>query len=304
MLSATASGSSTTLRPDRTSLLARLKAYHWRSHHRGRHAGGPRPALPRPYSIGAPAEEVFHQGRILDTLGALEAIANYVRACPGEEPAVAVGGFSRGSRRCERTASPIPGAAPPVNYRAFGPEIKRTMAALERRQRLGLSHRRPRSFHRLQRQHQHRHNEGDCGCHGRVRASTTETTLNWGVRTVLDDSREVYATPNYPKAFTEDGAYHQISVRSSRPGVQLRLRRGYYATAAEVESTTDRRAPRALGSPLDSSEIGIQASVEPAGDGAGALASALHAGPRGPQPGARFGQMDGSLRLAIRTRSR
>jgi hypothetical protein len=109
-------------------------------------------------------------------------------------------------------------------------------------------------------------------------AYVNRNDLNRGVRMALDDSREVYVMTYYPKDIAEDGAYHQIGVRSTRPGVQLRFRRGYYATAAEEDSTADRLA-RALASPLDSSEIGIQVSVEPAGDDASALAVVIHVDP-------------------------
>ena len=88
-----------------------------------------------------------------------------------------------------------------------------------------------------------------------------------GVREALADSREVYVMTYYPKAIVEDGAYHQIRVRSTRPGVQLRFRRGYYATGRDEDTSVGAvdRLARALSSPLDSSEIGIQASVEPGG---------------------------------------
>jgi VWFA-related protein len=101
-----------------------------------------------------------------------------------------------------------------------------------------------------------------------------------GVREALADSREVYVLTYYPKAIAEDGAYHQIRVRSTRSGVQLRFRRGYYATAAEDSSgagAVDRLA-HALSSPLDSSEIGIQASVEPGG-GANDVDVVIHVDP-------------------------
>ena len=278
MLLATASGSSTISTSDRASLLAKLKAYH------GEVTTGddlledldlPSRALIPPEPL---QKKYFDQGRILDTLGALEAIANYVKGMPGRKNLLWLSAaFPVVVGDPQRTASPIPGAAPPVTYRAFGPEIKRTMAALNDANvsvypidARGLSI--------------DSHVNINIGTMREIADATgglayyNRNDLNRGVRKALDDSREVYVMTYYPKAFTEDGAYHQISVRSTRPGVQLRFRRGYYATAAEVESTTDRLA-RVLASPLDSSEIGIQASVEPAGDDAGALAVVIHVDP-------------------------
>jgi VWFA-related protein len=98
-----------------------------------------------------------------------------------------------------------------------------------------------------------------------------------GVREALDDSREVYVLTYYPKAIAEDGAYHQIRVRSARAGVQLRFRRGYYATAQD-EDRGDRLA-RALSSPLDSSEIGMQASVDQTSGNANEVTVALRVDP-------------------------
>jgi VWFA-related protein len=104
--------------------------------------------------------------------------------------------------------------------------------------------------------------------------------LGRGVRMALDDSREAYVMTYYPKDIAEDGAYHQILVRSTRPGVQLRFRRGYYAAGREDDSSAGAvdRLARALSSPLDSSEIGIQASVEQT-SGAGDLAVVIHVDP-------------------------
>ena len=96
----------------------------------------------------------------------------------------------------------------------------------------------------------------------------------------LDDSREAYVMTYYPKDIVEDGAYHQIVVRSARPGVHLRFRRGYYATGREEDTSVGAvdRLARAMSSPLDSSEIGIQASVEQVG-GANDMDVVIHLDP-------------------------
>jgi hypothetical protein len=99
-----------------------------------------------------------------------------------------------------------------------------------------------------------------------------------GVRLALDDSREVYVLTYYPKDIVEDGAYHQIRVQSARQGVQLRFRHGYYATAAEEESAADRLAG-VVQSPLDKSEIGLQASLEPGTNENGEITVVVHVDP-------------------------
>jgi VWFA-related protein len=248
---------------DKASLLARLKAYHGEAP-KGSDLledldlgyGFPPPRLQKMY---------FDQGRILDTLGALETIANYVKGMPGRKNLLWLSG-----------AFPlVVGAA--HTSRRFEPEMKRTVAALNDANvsvypidARGLSINPMASI--------------NIGTMNSIADATggvayaDRNDLDRGVRKALDDSHEVYVMTYYPKAIAEDGSYHEIRVRSTRRGVQLRFRRGYYATAEEVDSTVDRLG-RALASPLDSSEIGIQASVEPAGDDASALAVVIHVDP-------------------------
>jgi hypothetical protein len=100
---------------------------------------------------------------------------------------------------------------------------------------------------------------------GKVFANRND--LAQGVRAALDDSREVYLLSYTPQQLTADGAYHRIRVTTSRRGVQLRYRRGYYAPGKQeppVAEAAD-RLTSALLSPLDVSEIGVQASIR-AGD--------------------------------------
>jgi hypothetical protein len=86
-----------------------------------------------------------------------------------------------------------------------------------------------------------------------------------GVRLALDDSRDVYLLAYSPDPLPQDGAFHRIRVETARRGVRLRYRRGYYApggtTAGAVETPPDRLLS-AIASPLDASEIGIEASVQ------------------------------------------
>jgi VWFA-related protein len=232
---------------DRASLLAKLKAY-----------AGEAPQgsdLLEDLDLGGfapiPLQKMyFDQGRILDTLGALETIANYVKGMPGRKNLLWLSG-----------AFPlVVGAA--HSSRRFEPEMKRTVAALNDANvsvypidARGLSIN-PRASINIGTMNSIADATGGV-------AYADRNDLDRGVRKALDDSREVYVMSYYPKDMMENGAYHQIGVRSTRRGVQLRFRRGYYATAADQDGGD--RLGRALSSPLDSSEIGIQASVERGG---------------------------------------
>jgi VWFA-related protein len=267
---------------DRASLLAKLRAYH------GEVTSGNDMLEDLDLDMGAAfnpdpvQKKYFDQNRIIDTLAALEAIANYVKGMPGRKNLLWLSAaFPLEVGTAQRTRAPGVGySGPQDQWRTFGVEMKRTMAALNDANvsvypidARGLSISSAASI--------------NISTMNSIAAKTggvayvNRNDLDRGVRKALDDSREVYVMTYYPKAIAEDGAYHQIRVRTGRPGVQLRFRRGYYATGMEEDSSVaavDRLA-RALASPLDGSEIGIQASVEPAGDDASALAVVIHLDP-------------------------
>jgi VWFA-related protein len=265
---------------DRTSLLARLKAYHGEVTSGNDLLedldldGGAASIPPDPLQ-----KKYFDQGRILDTLEALEAIANYVKGMPGRKNLLWLSGaFPLEIGTAQRTIAPGGGySGPPDTWRAFGPEMKRAMAALNDANvsvypvdARGLSINSAANI--------------NISTMNNIAAETggvayiNRNDLARGVRKALDDSREVYVMTYYPKAIAENGAYHEISGRSTRRGVQLRFRRGYYATADDSSAGTADRLGRALSSPLDSSEIGIRASVEPGG-GATDMDVVIHVDP-------------------------
>lgn len=49
------------------------------------------------------------------------------------------------------------------------------------------------------------------------------------LRAAIDDSRESYVVTYAPANYREDGSYHEVKMKTSRKGVQLRYRPGYYA---------------------------------------------------------------------------
>jgi VWFA-related protein len=52
------------------------------------------------------------------------------------------------------------------------------------------------------------------------------------IRAALDDSRESYLLTYVPTGYREDGSFHQIQLKTTRKGVQLRYRPGYFAKPA------------------------------------------------------------------------
>jgi VWFA-related protein len=54
------------------------------------------------------------------------------------------------------------------------------------------------------------------------------------VRAALDDSRDSYVLTYAPSDIQDDGRFHSIRLRTSRRGVQLRYRPGYYADARKA----------------------------------------------------------------------
>jgi len=93
--------------------------------------------------------------------------------------------------------------------------------------------------------------------------------LATGVREALDDSREIYVLTYSPQPMVADGSYHTIRVQSSQRGVQLRYRLGYYAPdkdEAAASAAPEDRLKAVVADPLDASEIAIQATVEQAAD--------------------------------------
>jgi VWFA-related protein len=295
---------------DRASLLARLRAYHGEVPKgddlleeldldiADDHGPPPPPAVKARYDAG----------RALDTLGALEAIANYVKGMPGRKNLLwlsAAFPLEVGESSL-RVAPSTSSSTQRAQWRTFGAEMTRTMAALNDANvsvypidARGLSKSAPAPGDSRKDPNTNistmRSIAGDTGGVAYVNRSD----LARGVRMALDDSREVYVMTYYPKDIVENGAYHQIRVQAARPGVQLRFRRGYYATAREEDSSAGAvdRLARAVSSPLDSSEIGIQASVEPAADDASALAVVIHVDPADLSLAHDAERWTGSLRL-------
>ena len=105
--------------------------------------------------------------------------------------------------------------------------------------------------------------------------------IDRSVRLALDDSRETYLLTYAPKELIRDGSSHSIRVASTRPGLQIRYRRGYFAPEAEPAALAgaEGHLERALSSPLNVSDIGIRASLNPLVGPAGDLGIVVYLDP-------------------------
>jgi hypothetical protein len=85
------------------------------------------------------------------------------------------------------------------------------------------------------------------------------------IRTAISDAEVSYTLGFYPAAEAFDGTFHNLDVKVARKGVEVRHRVGYFATKDAAPSVKERAAimSELLSSPLDASQIGLQASVQP-----------------------------------------
>jgi VWFA-related protein len=267
---------------DRASLLATLRAYHGEVPDRDDlledlDLGTPRiPGLtPGNSPCGhrtereTPFELIAKNARILDTLATLEAIAKHVKGIPGRKNLLwMTGAFPLvvGQLALEGPiVAPSAGSnrrSPFEDHRAYAVEVNRTLTLLNDANvsvypidARGLSCS-PDAIINIGTMRDFADATGG-------KAFYNRNDLATGVRSALDDVREVYELTYSPNPIAQDGAYHAIRVQSARRGVQLRYRRGYYAPgqgdAGEVAAAD--RLTAVLTSPLDASEIGVQASL-------------------------------------------
>jgi VWFA-related protein len=85
------------------------------------------------------------------------------------------------------------------------------------------------------------------------------------IRKSIDDSRVSYLIGYYPSNDQWDGAFRELKVKVSRPGVEVRARKGYYAVPDTTVTAAERTAQldEAIRSSLDSSELGLEVTVDP-----------------------------------------
>jgi VWFA-related protein len=99
------------------------------------------------------------------------------------------------------------------------------------------------------------------GTGGRAIYATND--LVGALRTVMEDDDVVYTIGFYPTEQKMDGSYHKLSVKVARKGVEVHHRQGYLADDTKIFTSRQRREAMtdAIQNPLDSTELGLQASI-------------------------------------------
>ena len=86
--------------------------------------------------------------------------------------------------------------------------------------------------------------------------------------TALKDSSSYYEMSFYPQNVNWDGKFHKITVRTTRPGVKLSYRRGYYALDASAlakQQQPEDHLRQACADLLPSTSIALTVQSVPAG---------------------------------------
>jgi VWFA-related protein len=96
------------------------------------------------------------------------------------------------------------------------------------------------------------------------RAFYFNNDLFGSVRTAISDAQVSYTLGFYAAENNLDGKFHSLDVKVDRKDVEVRHRTGYFATKDKPLDEKERRSIVAelLSSPLDASQIGLQASVQ------------------------------------------
>jgi VWFA-related protein len=109
----------------------------------------------------------------------------------------------------------------------------------------------------------------EIAAHTGGRAFVKRNDLTAAVEQLLADNGSFYLLGYYPEPYEEDGKFHEIDVRVTRPGVRVRARQGYVAPtpAGEIVDAGASFAD-ALGEGLPASGLRLRALVTPLGAGA------------------------------------
>jgi VWFA-related protein len=99
------------------------------------------------------------------------------------------------------------------------------------------------------------------GTGGRAIYGTND--LVGALKTVMEDDDVIYTIGFYPTEQKMDGSYHSLSVKVARKGVEVHHRQGYLADDTKIFTPRQRRDAMtdAIQNPLDSTELGLRASV-------------------------------------------
>jgi VWFA-related protein len=95
------------------------------------------------------------------------------------------------------------------------------------------------------------------------RAFYNANDLSGAIRTALEDSSTTYTLGFYLDSQSLDGKFHELKVQVSRPGLSVRYKREYLAAkeAPAPADESERNLSNALESPLESSNVPLEATV-------------------------------------------
>mgnify|MGYP001816460787 FL=1 len=111
------------------------------------------------------------------------------------------------------------------------------------------------------------------------RAFVNSNDLGRAFRRAVDDSRAAYTLGYEPSHDEWNGEFRRIEVRTTRPDVRLRHRRGYFAQPAVPTDDGYRRGvlEAATWSPMDATRVGFTVRATPSKDDRLTLTLRLHA---------------------------
>jgi VWFA-related protein len=137
------------------------------------------------------------------------------------------------------------------------------------------------------------------------RAFYFNNDLESSIRSAISDAQVSYTLGFYPSENGFDGKFHNLSVKVARKDVEVRHRSGYFALKDQAPDEKERRSIMAelLSSPLDASQIGLQASVQPVSGNARAFQVLLRIEASDLRLERRNDRWSGILDLAIRVES-
>jgi VWFA-related protein len=137
------------------------------------------------------------------------------------------------------------------------------------------------------------------------RAFYFNNDLENSIRTAINDAAVSYTLGFYPSENGYDGKFHNLEVKVDRKDVEVRHRTGYFAVKDQLPNEKELRSIMSdlLSSPLDASQIGLQASVQPVPDHPGAFRVLLRVNVADLQLERRNDRWTGIMDMAIRLES-
>jgi VWFA-related protein len=235
--------------------------------------------------------EHYAKDRALRTVRSLEAIANHLERVPGRKNLIWVSG-SFPVRWIGRDSVPLPGRPASADQNLW-PEIERAARALAS-SNLAVY---PVDARGLRSTAEYAPGRASIGRQAQFadrsgfetmetlaqrtggRAFVNSNDLGRAFRRAVEDSRSAYTLVYEPSHDEWTGQFRKIEVKTTRPGVRLRHRRGYFAQPGEPTDDWYRRGVlgAAMWSPLDATRLGLTVRATPSSDGRLTLALRVHA---------------------------